>query len=176
MNKTLHHATVKRATKLGVRIHDANEDMFHLENIATGRFSNEKFSIAKESLDALEAGTITWERPSLNRCGVMVKLYHERYEHNGHGPGSCDGLDCAMRDAFTTESGVMVGPLQELGESLGLWNPSWSSLNPGMKRMNLSNRIRAFLRNNEDAQVTIAGQTSRFGVAFLPSKRKSRKA
>lgn len=170
----LHHATVKRATKLGVEIVEgANGEFFAAKG---ARLSIASFLMAKDLLDAVEADTIGWEKRVSGFCGVMVAAYHDRYEHNAHGPGSCDGLDCALRDAYTHEkTGVDREGLIALGEHYGLYSSSWDALNNGMVRMNLSNRLRAYLRNNADARIAIGGVEGRFGVAFRPAGKAARK-
>ena len=171
MTKPIHHATVKRASKLGVAL-IVLETGVALSHGA--KLSNEEWATPKEALDAFEAGSVTWKRVETGKCGVMVASYHDRYEHNPHGPGCGDGLDVAMRDAFTTPGGVNVEALRECGMTLALWHPAWDPLNPGMKRMNLTNRMRAWLRNNEGT-ISIGGTIGRFGVAFSPAGRIAKK-
>lgn len=174
MTKPIHHAILKRAKKLEVELVDTGTG-FQLVN-KQGRLSVETWDGAREALDELVAGHVTWEARKGNFCGVMVAAYHDRYEHNTHGPGSCDGLDCALRDEYTDpDGGVKRAELQTLGTKLDLWNANWESLNNGMVRMNLSNRIRAWLRNNADARLTIGKVTGRFGVAFKPAGKAARK-
>jgi hypothetical protein len=173
MTKPIHHAIVKRATKLGVNVVDTG-DGFRIEH--KGRLSVDTFDAAKEAVDLFAAGGMEFEARKGNFCGVMVASYHDRYEHNVHGPGSCDGLDIALRDEYTDPTGgVKRDELQALGEELGLWNPGWVKLNNGMVRMNLSNRIRAWLRNNADAKLRIGKETGRFGVKFAPSGKAARR-
>ena len=173
MARPIHHATLKRAAKLGVEIVQDADDQFRAAK--GNRLSIEAYADTKELLAAVEAGTIEWEKRISGFCGVMVAAYHDRYEHNAHGPGSCDGLDCALRDAYTNDkNGVDRDGLIALGTELGLLG-AWDHLNNGMVRMNLSNRIRAWLRNNADAKLTIAGVTGRFGVRFQPAGKAARK-
>lgn len=169
---TIHHATVKRAAKMGVEFVEMPDGGFSLKNIETQRLSVESWDSVSEALEELKADHVTWEAPHKgNLCGVMARTYHERYESNAHGPGSCDGLDMALRDQFTDpEKGVKLDELRALGMELGLWNDRWDTLNPGMQRMNLSNRIRCWLRNNADAKLKIGKTTGRFGVVFRPAK------
>lgn len=170
----IHHATQKAAAKAGLQI-EAIDGAFRVTRLTDNRFCVVQNDTAKGALAAAinAEGVVTWQKPIKAFCGVMRFAYHDRYEHNPHGPGCGDGLDVAMRDAFMdpdTEK-LRTGPMKELGESLDLWNPAWDSLNPGMQRMNLTNRIRAFLRNNADEKVEIGGKRSRFGVPFMPAKR-----
>lgn len=173
MARVIHHAITKKAAKNGVAVILDAEDAFRIQK--GPRLSVESFDGAKEALDEYLAGHVTFDKATGNFCGVMVASYHDRYEHNAHGPGSCDGLDMALRDEFTKPTGIEVERLEELGRELGLWADKWNSLNPGMKRMNLSNRIRAWLRNDKDALVRIGQEVGRFGVAYRPAKR-NRKA
>src|SRR5579863_128915 len=112
MSKPIHHAITKRATKLGCAIIDTGEG-FRIEH--KGRLSQDTFDSAKEAVDTFATGGMVFEARKGNFCGVMVASYHDRYEHNVHGPGSCDGLDCALRDEYTGENGVDVQGLFELG-------------------------------------------------------------
>lgn len=169
---TFHHAVVKRATKLGVNLIDA-EGGVRLEK--TGRLSIESFDTAKEALDRFAKGGLDFEARKSNFCGVMVASYHASYESNPHGPGCGDGLDIAMRDAFTGPGGVNEDELRAFGEQIGLWNPNWDLLNRGMRRMNLTNRVRAALRNDAKLTFDIGGKNGRHGVAYNPAK-KSRRA
>ena len=174
MAKPIHHAILKRAAKLECAIIEA-DDGFRIEH--KGRLSQDTFDSAKEALDIFAAGDMEFEKRKENFCGVMVASYHDRYEHNAHGPGSCDGLDIALRDEYIDPlGGVKVEELRALGEALGLWNANWSSLNNGMQRMNLSNRIRGYLRNDATATIRIGETTGRFGVPAKTPKAKATKA
>ena len=174
MSKPIHPATVKRATRLGVQLVGTPDSEFRLAHGT--KLSVLTWAVAREALDAFEAGGLEWERTNTGKCGVMVAAYHDRYEHNPHGPGCGDGLDVAMRDAFTDpENGVNVEALRAFGEGVGLWNPDWKRLNRGMQRMNLTNRVRAWLRNH-DEPIKLNGTTSRFGVAYSPAGRKLKRA
>lgn len=142
------------------------------------RISVERWDDAKLMLADAKAGEITWEKVKKAFCGVMRFAYHDRYEHNPHGPGCGDDLDRHMRDVFTdpdTEK-LDADALRAFGEALDLWNSAWDSLNVGMQRMNLANRIRAYLRNNADATITLGKVTGRFGISYQPSKRRAKKA
>jgi len=170
---TIHHAITKRAAKFGCTIVETPEGGFKATK--GNKLSLDSYDTAKECCDNIAAGTIEWETRVSGFCGVMVAAYHDRYEHNAHGPGSCDGLDCALRDEYTTDEGVNRPGLLALALKLDLYNPAWEALNNGMVRMNLSNRIRAWLRNNADAALTIGGVTGRFGVPFRPAGKAARK-
>lgn len=176
----IHHATQKAAHKLGFTLEpieggfrvtrDQDSRFCVITQLVEGEVATAKTIVARL---AQEPDTLQWQKPIRSHCGVMRFAYHDRYEHNPHGPGNGDQLDCAMRDAFTdpeTEK-LRAEPLKEFGESLDLWNPAWDSLNVGMRRMNLTNRIRAFLRNNEDEKIELGGKRSRFGIPYEPAKR-----
>ena len=179
----IHHATIKRAAKLGVTIIEANGG-FVLNRTEDGLNSVDTFDSTAEALEALERDEVEFEEADDAeggaKCGVMAKDYHDQYSHNPHGPGCGDQIDIEMRNAITIFDGKngRVDPtaLQAIGESLGLWKPTWEALNIGMRRMNLANRIRGYLRNNPDAVVTMGDTTGRFGVGYTPSKAKARKA
>jgi hypothetical protein len=42
-----------------------------------------------------------------------------------------------------------IGRLKALAEANGIWNPAWATLNVGMIRMNLGNRIRGLARKGQ---------------------------
>jgi hypothetical protein len=90
-------------------------------------------------------------------AGVMVKSYHDLYMAQGGGSG--DNVDTTMREVFMTKSrevqtkkGIRAEPaldveaLRTWGVEIGLWNDRWDALNPGMRRMNLANRVRGAIR------------------------------
>jgi hypothetical protein len=174
---TIHHATKKRATALGVEVLGSANDQFALRNLSTDRLSRERWNSAQEAVQAMKDGLVTWEVAKRTHCGVMPFTYHDRYEHNPDGPGCGDGLDVAMRAAFSKAGAdVDLVALKACGEACGLWKEAWEVRNPGMQRMNLANRIRGLLRNDIDAKVTIGAKTGRFGVAFQPASRKRKVA
>jgi len=181
----IHHATIKRATRLGVELID-NGGSFQMRNIETGLFSDDYDSTA-EALEELERGEVEWIEPEeeeeAGASGSVVKeAYHDRYSKNPHGPGCGDGLDIALRDAvmrvFVGEKQARVDlvELRKIGEANNRWSRDWESLNPGMQRMNLANRLRAFLRNHEDAVIELGSSgEGRFGVEYRPAKSKKPK-
>lgn len=88
------------------------------------------------------------------KAGVMGKNYHDLYM--AQGGGCADTIDMAMKDAFMTgsrtvqtkkgersEPALNVEAMAKWGKEIGLWNPNWERLNPGMQRMNLTNRVRS---------------------------------
>jgi len=95
------------------------------------------------------------EAPVLRiRSGVMPMRHHKRYMAQG---GGCrDGLDDLLRQEFTDPlEGVDVAGIRSCAVMNGVWNDRWSTLNPGMVRMNTSNRLRAMLRRGQN--ITVAG-------------------
>lgn len=183
---TIHHATIKRAAKLGAEFVDLGDQGFRLKNIETGLLSVETFESTGAAMEAL-ADTkqpIEWEEVRKGWfCGVMVKSYHDLYSKNPHGPGCGDTVDIAMRDAImrpvtegSKDMAVDLALLREIGEANGCWVQSYATLNPGMQRMNITNRLRGRLRNNPDFEATIGGETGRFGVAPKAPKAKPTKA
>lgn len=176
---TIHHATKARAERMGFQITERGEKFALTQS--NGQTTMESWNSAKEALDAVDAGDATWTEavdPNSVKTtsGVMALTFHKRYTENGGGNG--DDLDATLRSEFTRTEGkkshIDTEELRACGEALGLWNSNWESLNPGMQRMNLANRIRAYLRNNANAEVTIAGITGRFGIEFRPSKKKAK--
>lgn len=98
------------------------------------------------------------------KAGVMVKSYHDRYM--AQGGGCADTIDIAMKDAFLTltrdvptakgtrsEAALDVAAMREWGVAIGLWNDKWDRLNPGMQRMNLTNRVRSAVRKGADIKL-----------------------
>lgn len=100
------------------------------------------------------------------KAGVMTKSYHDRYM--AQGGGCADTIDMAMKDAFLTlsrsvptktgtrsEPALDVVAMREWGVAIGLWNDKWDRLNPGMQRMNLTNRVRSAVRKGADIKVKL---------------------
>ena len=164
----IHHATAARATKLGLEILPSG-DGFRFSNSETGQISAEIWETAKGALDAFAAGDYTWELQTRGKSGCMDQYFHDLYTANGGGCG--DTLDATLRDHLLGAEGIDLQLLRVVADANNLWNSRWESLNPGMQRMNLSNRLRAILRNSSTAQVTIGDDHGRFGVPFRPSTR-----
>jgi hypothetical protein len=74
---------------------------------------------------------------------VIKQKYRERYED-----GSCgDGLARKLRKHLETKGGTIdLGKLQQLAERNGVWVSRFASLNPGMARMVVANRLRKLVR------------------------------
>jgi len=96
------------------------------------------------------------------RSGVMVLKYHTEYMNKGGGSG--DDLDVALREAVLkpvkdakNKFALDWNALEDIADRHDVWNPSYKDLNPGMARMNVSNRLRAMLRHGE--KVVIRGKT-----------------
>lgn len=187
--KPLHHATVKRADRLGVTITNAADGGFRLIRKEDGMLSIDSYDSTAEALEELEDDRCEFETEEeaeeasgTAKCGVMAKSYHDEYSKNPNGPGCGDTVDTEMRDAimvlFEGEKTprVDVTVLRQIGEDAGLWKTTWESLNVGMQRMNLANRIRGFLRNNAEGKVTIGDTEGRFGVEAKEPKVKKGKA
>jgi hypothetical protein len=187
MTKVIHHNVVKRATRLGFEFTDNGEGNWRLKRLEDGLLSIETFTSTAEAFEAWEAEEVEFEteedaEEGSRHCGVMVKSYHDIYSHNPHGPGCGDRVDIEMRNAIMVPTadgkGTMVdeAALRKIGEDAGLWREKWNGLNVGMRRMNLTNRIRGLLRNNPEAKVEIGGQWDRWGVvARLPKAKTSKK-
>lgn len=168
---TVHHSITKKATKLGVTLVEDAEGGFRLAHNETKALSVESWDSASEAVKDMASGNVTWEKFRPLASGVMAMSYHDRYESNSHGPGCNDTLDCELRDFLVTDSGLDVEELRTIGENAGVWKSDWERLNPGMQRMNCANRLRALLRNDANAEITIGTKTGRFGVAFRPARR-----
>jgi hypothetical protein len=186
----LHHATVKFLAKHGFQAIEA-EGGFRLVRIEDGMLSVDTFASAGEMTETLRSDPdgVEFEteedqdESGIRRCGVMQKGYHDEYSSNPHGPGCGDQVDVTLRNAiYHTSEGAKTpkvdeATLRHIGVEAGLWKESWNSLNVGMRRMNLANRIRGFLRNNPDGMVTIGAEgTGRWGVEAQVAKRKAKKA
>lgn len=97
------------------------------------------------------------------KAGCMAKNYHDLYMSQGG--GCADTIDKAMKDAFLTgsrtittkgkdgkpdqtrsEAALDLEAMKAWGLKIGLWNDKWDRLNPGMQRMNLTNRVRSQVR------------------------------
>lgn len=92
------------------------------------------------------------------KSGVMKLPYHTRYMNNGGGSG--DDLDVALRAAVckpvekgSKKTAVDMDELQAIAEANGVWKPEYASLNPGMARMNVANRLRGKGRKGEVVKV-----------------------
>jgi len=190
MTKPIHHATVKRAARHGLEItFDETQDGFVLTRKEDG-FVTEPYDTTAEALEEFERGEAKFHNPAEDAdeetvlSGSVVKEgYHRAYSANPHGPGCGDTLDVSLRDAImrvfegSKEPRVDLAILRTIGIQNDLWRGEWERLNPGMQRMNLSNRLRAYLRQDEARTVWLAEQgTGRFGVPVRPAKSKVRKA
>jgi len=96
------------------------------------------------------------------RSGVMVLKYHTQYMNNGGGSG--DDLDVALREAVmvpvakgSKKTALNWDALEDIADRHGVWDAKYRNFNPGMARMNVSNRLRAMLRRGE--KVVIRGKT-----------------
>ena len=181
----IHHATVKLIQKAGfdfeqrdegvVLIFDGQESAPYTDlaamsgDIKKGRVAFTR-SVAPEGEETPEEGE---ETPIRSKSGVMTLSYHSRYMAQGGGCG--DELDSHLRAACLKEDGLDLGKIKQIGEANSVWSPAWESLNPGMQRMNLANRLRAKLRNDGAMDINLGGIVGRFGVEFQPkASRKSR--
>lgn len=183
MSKAIHPAAKAVAAKFGCEIVATPDGRFVLVQTESQYVSKDVFDKVAEATEELRRDGIdgiTWEDPNAPvapRSGVMGIRYHNRYSSNSDGPGCNDGIDRALRAAtgmvplaqakVDSRSSSVVMDLEVLRgivSDMGLWREAWSKLNPGMQRMNSANRIRGYLRNNPDAQVTIGEHTGRFGV------------
>ncbi len=74
---------------------------------------------------------------------MIKQKYLERYED-----GSCgDGLARKLRKHVETDGGTIdLAILQQLAERNGVWASRYASLNPGLARMVVANRLRKLVR------------------------------
>lgn len=167
----IHPAAQKRAASYGAQI-IAVDGKFRLVNVATSQLSEGTYDMVAECGEALQHKEVVWESPKTPqgaKSGVMVRSYHEQYSKNPNGPGCGDDLDVTLREAITLldEKGKPYADKESLvriGVENNLYRDTWNGLNVGMIRMNLSNRMRGWLRQNGSHEVTIGGHTGRFGV------------
>lgn len=181
---TIHHATRTRAANSGCEILERGEQ-FALRRTADEAVSEAAWDSAKAAADAAADPATVWVLPSNSadapraKSGVMKLSFHDAYTANGGGCG--DTLDATLRETFLTkaekgtESSMDREALIACAEQNGVWNPNWAGLNNGMVRMNTANRLRALLRNDAEATVTIGTETGRFGVEFRPAGKKAKK-
>jgi hypothetical protein len=183
----IHHATVKRANRQGLNIIEEN-DGFVLVRIEDG-WKSQAYDSTAEALEEFERGETEFTDPNEdaddepNLSGSVVKPgYHAAYSSNPEGPGCGDTLDVEMRRAVmriaegSREPRVDLAELRHIGIHNDLWRGEWERLNPGMQRMNLANRLRAYLRQDAERQVFLGSQgTGRFGVPVRPAKGKVKK-
>lgn len=189
MTKPIHHATVKRAARHGLDISfDEAQDGFILTRKEDG-FVTEPYDTTAEALEEFERGECEFTDPTENEddeqvlSGSVVKEgYHKAYSANPEGPGCGDTLDVEMRRAVmrvfegSKEPRVDLAELRTIGIQNDLWRGEWERLNPGMQRMNLANRLRAYLRQDAERTVFLGSQgTGRFGVPVRPAKGKTKK-
>lgn len=121
--------------------------------------------LAAMNVDPAEYGV----DPALGKAkaGVMAKNYHDLYM--AQGGGCADPIDLAMKDAFMTgsrtvktkkgersEPALNVEAMKKWGVAIGLWNDKWDRLNPGMQRMNLTNRVRSAVNKGTKIKLKMA--------------------
>ncbi|MES2542135.1 MAG: hypothetical protein V4583_16370 [Pseudomonadota bacterium] len=168
---SIHHATTARATKLGATIQANADGTFMLLRNEDSWVSSD-YPSARIAVQALADGQVEFTDPSASNfrmtSGVMVISYHQLYTANGGGCG--DNLDITLRALLMPDGeAVDLELLRKVADTNGVWAPRWASLNPGMQRMNMANRLRGILRNDADAKVDLLGEVGRFGVPYRPS-------
>ena len=182
----IHHATVKRATRQGLTIDDSTGQFVLVRNY--DQFRSDPYDSTAEALEEFERGETEFFDPSKEEGGtqsgsVVKPRYHTEYSKNPHGPGCGDTLDISLRNAVMhipegeKEPRVNLQELRSIGIHNDLWMGGWELLNPGMQRMNLSNRLRAYLRNHEEGTVWLGSEgEGRFGVPYQPARSRKQKA
>ncbi len=185
MARPIHPAAKATAAKFGCEIVESTGG-FRLLQTESGILSVDEFDRVAEATEELRRSGIEgieWEKPRASnshaRSGVMVIGYHRVYSSNPHGPGNGDTLDVSLRDATQAlgadgkPTGAMDSAmLRQIGVDAGLWRDTWEGLNPGMRRMNLANRMRGWLRNNAGV-LRIGDQEGRFGVELRTKEAKA---
>lgn len=78
-------------------------------------------------------------------ASVVPAKYRDRYAADG----SCgDALSARLRKHLSTDDGAIdLKALKRLAEANGAWQPRYATLNPGMQRLCVGNRLRALGRH-----------------------------
>lgn len=182
MTNTVHHATAALARKHGISLTANNDDTFTatkdghtstdpVAKVAVG-IVLDKLPKAPKVKKARKAakGSKRKNGKKPAKSGVMVYHYYERYRKNGGNNG--DDLAAALKAATTTidkgKSGKAnrlvfdVKALIAIARENGI-KDSFTGLNNGMIRMDISNKLRAAHRNGE--KLVIQGKTFKGHVA-----------
>jgi hypothetical protein len=88
----------------------------------------------------------TRRRPTPTTPGSVVQAdFRARYAE--HGGSSGDELSVRLRKHLETADGTIdLAKLRALAETNEVWSDRYSSLNAGMQRLNVGNRLRALVR------------------------------
>lgn len=124
----------------------------------TGKIAKSAPKAKKSAKTAAGDPQATKKTLKTGKSGVMLLPYHTEYMNNGGGNG--DQLDVALREAIMSVQGpkggksiVIMDNLVKIAKTHGVWNDRYESLNPGMARMNVSNRLRAMVRAGESVVI-----------------------
>jgi len=187
----IHHAIARRIQAAGLDF-EATPEGVVLHDPETGE-RTAPYADPKAAGEAAAKGTMVWiaitseeeqtaitseedeeEAPKRTHSGVVPLGHHRKYMSQGG--GCADTLDVSLRAEYTDDGQDLDRDrIKQLGIELGLWQNKWEFLNNGMVRMNLSNRIRGWLRNDPKAKLTIGTETGRFGVEYRPSSKAARR-
>lgn len=178
---TIHHATAKRAQKLGITLAIDNDmvvasfegrelardldprtalvvAMGHVNPMREVKDANGKV-IDHVPADRNDDGTkptktrktkkatkTTKQAKTPAATGSVIKAdYRDRYSDGSNG----DDLAKRLKKFVTADDGTVdLGKLKALAERNGIWNERYATLNPGMARMNVGNRLRAAQRHD----------------------------
>lgn len=182
MSKTPHHATAALARKHGISLTANGDDTWSAskDGLSSGRVPSAKEAVAAIVAQLPKAPKAkSTKKPggkkrkskkgkkakSAAMSGKMRKHYYDRYRKNG---GTCnDDLAIELSEAITVidkgKSGKAnrkrtdMALLFKVAKENGVDTSKYSKLNPGMARMDISNKLRAMVRAGQ--KVTILGKT-----------------
>lgn len=164
----VHHATVKKAAKLGIEITE-KDDQFVLifdgnrlvtkdakagvEQIASWIASEEE----GEEPEWTEEGEDEEDEDSDEGKSVVKHRYKKAYrpfkQKCGDELSTLISNHLLVKDEETGEMKIDAVKLKKFARANGCWVDSYSMLNVGMRRMNVRNRLAAIIRKNPDYQI-----------------------
>lgn len=148
----LHHAQVKAFTKLGVT------PILNDNGTVTVDHNGEPLTgSAQAVLATLQGRKIKHAaKPTQQKGNVIKPKYRPGYKVNN---GCGDNIQRELAAEFVVDNPETGKPQLLLKEfrawavKYGLWDAKYESLNPGMCRMNVGNKVRARIRNGEEIKV-----------------------
>lgn len=101
-----------------------------------------------------------------SRRSIVPARFKERYAKHDDSCG--DRVAAALKKATTTQDSegrdkCDLKALKEIATANGVWNPKYASLNAGQQRMNVGNRLRGMIKNDE----TVTIGSTRYGQSGL---------
>lgn len=148
----LHHAQVKAFAKLGVSpiLNDNG-------TVTVDRNGEPLTGSAQAVLATLQGRKIKHAtKPTQQKGNVIKPQYRPGYKVNN---GCGDNIQRELAAEFVVDNPETGKPQLLLKEfrawanSYGLWDAKYESLNPGMARMNVGNKVRGRIRNGETIKV-----------------------